>query len=334
VDQRNLAAATLNANILIVEDDPTTARYLELSLKRMGCQQVRIASSSQGALDAMRQQAAELVLMDIDIDGNRDGIETTKLLRAEFDVPVIFLTGYNDEVTMARARQVRPLAYLVKPVKSDELRNSITLALYTHQLASRRPSAVALSPVPLATVAQAGETELHRLKAEVAAVAVHDFATGLFNRRGFHLLGEQQLMLAQRLGAPMTLLSLTVHNMLPIEIEFGAAARDQVRQDLAAILRSAFPTDIAGRMEDDVFVLLSAEQGRKAVSDALQTAIAVHNAAAVRAYEVKFEIRVASRSADCNLSIGDLLARATEVGAQEVDDATPKGLAKNRRGRR
>lgn len=121
-------------DILIVEDDSVTSRYLELGLKRLGYETIRVAVSAESAIEAVKARAPDLVLMDIQLDGARDGIETARILKAEFAVPVIFLTGLSDEVTVARAKVVDPLGYLVKPVKAEELRSTMTVALQKHRL--------------------------------------------------------------------------------------------------------------------------------------------------------------------------------------------------------
>lgn len=121
-------------SILIVEDDPITARYLELGLKRMGYVNTRIAGSSEAALEMVRSEVPDLALMDIQIEGGRDGIDTARLMRDRFDVPVIFLTGLADEATMDRARDANPLGYLVKPVKAEDLRAALQAAFLKENL--------------------------------------------------------------------------------------------------------------------------------------------------------------------------------------------------------
>lgn len=121
--------------ILVVEDDPITARYLELALKRMGHALLPTASSSEGALDLVAAEPPDLVLMDIQIEGARDGVDTARLLRDKFDVPVIFLTGLADETTMQRARDADPLDYLIKPVKAEDLRTALVAAFQKESLA-------------------------------------------------------------------------------------------------------------------------------------------------------------------------------------------------------
>jgi CheY-like chemotaxis protein/GGDEF domain-containing protein len=122
----------MSKDILIVEDDPITRRYLELGLKRLGFVDLRAAASSDEAIALVKERVPDLALMDIQLDG-RDGIETARILGSQFGVPVIFLTACADEVTVARAKQVNPLGYLVKPVKAEDLRSTMAVALHKHQ---------------------------------------------------------------------------------------------------------------------------------------------------------------------------------------------------------
>jgi two-component system cell cycle sensor histidine kinase/response regulator CckA len=75
--------------------------------------------------------------MDIHIKGEPDGVETARLIRAKFDVPVVFLTAYADGETLARAKLAEPHGYLIKPVKGEELRSTVEIALHKHTIERR-----------------------------------------------------------------------------------------------------------------------------------------------------------------------------------------------------
>src|SRR6185295_4152240 len=92
------------AAILVVEDERVVASDLAESLARMGYDVVGTAASSSECIAHAEKRRPDLVLMDIRIEGPLDGIETAQLLRSRFDVPVIFLTAFADEATVARAK--------------------------------------------------------------------------------------------------------------------------------------------------------------------------------------------------------------------------------------
>ncbi|TGK02587.1 response regulator [Leptospira langatensis] len=123
--------------ILVVEDEIIVAVNLGQKLKKLGYDLVGITSSGEEAIQKAEENHPDLVLMDINIEGNLDGIQTAELLRNRFQTPVIYLTAYADENTLNRAKRTQPLGYIVKPFESDQLRSSIEVALYKNELEHR-----------------------------------------------------------------------------------------------------------------------------------------------------------------------------------------------------
>jgi two-component system, cell cycle sensor histidine kinase and response regulator CckA len=115
--------------ILIVEDERIVARDLQKTLEEMGYRVPKTADSLEAALACAAVDAPDLVLMDIHLRGERDGIDAAYELRLRHDVPVIFLTAYADEETLDRAKRVDAFGYLVKPVKAEELHTTVEVAL-------------------------------------------------------------------------------------------------------------------------------------------------------------------------------------------------------------
>jgi PAS domain S-box-containing protein len=121
------------AAILVVEDERVVARDIQESLLRMGYDVVGLAASSTECLAHAEERRPDLVLMDIRIEGALDGIETARILRSRFDVPVIFLTAYADDQTVARAKETEALGYILKPFRAGELKSAVEIALFKHQ---------------------------------------------------------------------------------------------------------------------------------------------------------------------------------------------------------
>lgn len=124
-------------SILIVEDERIIARDLQQTLQELGYDAWAVASSAEEAIAHASERLPDVVLMDIRIKGNLDGIETAALLRDRFNAPIVFLTAHADEATIERAKLVQPHGYLVKPVKTEELRSAIEVAVYRHQMEGR-----------------------------------------------------------------------------------------------------------------------------------------------------------------------------------------------------
>ena len=124
--------------ILIVEDERIVALDLQQTLREFGFAGTDVASSADEALACAAARRPELVLMDIRINGDRDGIETAHSLKAQFDVPVVYLTAHADEVTLQRATATTPHGYLLKPIKAAELRSAVEVSLIRHDFERRQ----------------------------------------------------------------------------------------------------------------------------------------------------------------------------------------------------
>jgi two-component system cell cycle sensor histidine kinase/response regulator CckA len=118
------------AKLMIVEDDRIVAMDLRGILQSLGYSVCAVASRGEEAIDKAIQTRPDLVLMDIRLQGDMDGIEAAEQLRAHLDTPVVFLTAYADETTLARAKLTSPLAYVLKPFNDRELHSAIEVALY------------------------------------------------------------------------------------------------------------------------------------------------------------------------------------------------------------
>ncbi|MDZ4405530.1 response regulator [Prosthecobacter sp.] len=124
--------------VLIVEDEGIVARDLKRRLEKQGFEISGIADNAVDALRLAVENPPDLALMDIIIQGDRDGIATALELRTRHDIPVVFLTAHSDMATIQRARSVLPYGYLVKPFEERELLTTIEMATYRHQTDARQ----------------------------------------------------------------------------------------------------------------------------------------------------------------------------------------------------
>lgn len=116
--------------LLIVEDEFVVAENLRSDIESMGFTVVGMASSGNEALSLAQKKVPDLVLMDIQLHGKMDGVETAIRLRREFDIPVLFLTAFADEGFLERAKTAEPLGYIIKPYERKGLRASVEVAHY------------------------------------------------------------------------------------------------------------------------------------------------------------------------------------------------------------
>ncbi len=127
----------MDARILVVEDEWTLAEGLRDTLEYLGYVVPAVAASGAEALAAAERERPDLALMDIHLRGSMDGIEAAAILRRRFNVPVVYLTGHSDDVTLRRAKETEPYGYLVKPFNEQELHSAVEIATHKHALESR-----------------------------------------------------------------------------------------------------------------------------------------------------------------------------------------------------
>jgi len=119
--------------ILIVEDEIIVARDLQRDLEKMGYAVASMVPSGEQAIQEIENQVPDLVLMDIMLQEEMDGIETAEIIRSRFDIPVVFLTGNGDKATFERAKMAEPFGYITKPFQKEDLRKVIEIALLRHK---------------------------------------------------------------------------------------------------------------------------------------------------------------------------------------------------------
>lgn len=122
-----------HANILIVEDELLIAKNIARKLKKNGYKIARIVATGQAAVEFVKQEEPDLILMDIVLKGNLDGIQTATIIKQQLDIPIVFLTAYANEETLERAAKTGCYGYLIKPFRDRELQATIKMALSKHQ---------------------------------------------------------------------------------------------------------------------------------------------------------------------------------------------------------
>ncbi len=121
------------AKIMIVEDEIIVAEDIKDILKKAGYQITSVAGSGEEAFKKISDIKPDLVLMDIMLEGDLDGIETAERLKEKYNIPVVFVTAYTDQETLQKAKMIEPYGYIIKPFEPVELRTIIELALYKHK---------------------------------------------------------------------------------------------------------------------------------------------------------------------------------------------------------
>lgn len=156
----------MSERILVVEDEQVIAYEIQRRLSSFGYTVLGSVSTGVEAFEKAVKERPDLILMDIMLEGDLDGIETSRRLWVEYQIPTIFLTAYSDESTLDRAKEAQPLGYLIKPFKERELYTTIDLALYKARLDKKmrdqeRWLAAILSSVGDAVIALDKDLNIH-----------------------------------------------------------------------------------------------------------------------------------------------------------------------------
>ena len=113
------------ANIMVVEDEGVVSIDIRNMLKKAGYSIAAVAFQGDEAVEKAELSAPDIVLMDIGLKGEIDGIEAAKKIRDRFQIPVVFLTGFADKVTMTKAQEVNPAGFIIKPINEEELKKTL-----------------------------------------------------------------------------------------------------------------------------------------------------------------------------------------------------------------
>lgn len=125
--------------ILIVEDEHIVAMGIKRMLKGLGYTVTGVASSGEDAINKTESTFPDLVLMDIMLKGELDGVEAAKEIKERFDVPVVYLTAYSDSSILERVKITGPFGYIVKPFDEKDLHSNIEIALHRYRKEKENP---------------------------------------------------------------------------------------------------------------------------------------------------------------------------------------------------
>lgn len=119
-----------NTQILLVEDEAIVAKDIQSMLIDLGYDVSAVVASGEEAIRKAEEAQPDLVLMDIGLKGEIDGIEAAKQIRNLFNIPIVYLTAYTDGATLQRAKTIRPIGIIIKPATEMELQAIIRKALH------------------------------------------------------------------------------------------------------------------------------------------------------------------------------------------------------------
>ena len=274
--------------VLLVEDNPDDVDLLREMLVEAASAQLELVHVDRLA-DGLRQLEADrfdAILLDLSLPDSH-GIRTFVRTHEDApDVPCVVLSGSDDEALAVRAVQAGAQDYLVKgQANSNLLVRSIRYAV-----------------------------ERHRMLEEIRSLTLVDELTGLYNRRGFSTLGEQQLRMARRTDTGLLLLFADVDNMKQINDSVGHQAGDQALRDTAKVMsETCRESDVVGRIGGDEFAVLAVRPSGDdagALSSRLRDNLEAHGSDQELPYALSLSIGEVYHDPRSEYSIDELLAQA------------------------
>jgi PAS domain S-box-containing protein len=214
--------------ILVVEDERIVALHLQQQLTKLGYQIAGMAASGEAALAAIAETSPDLVLMDIHIEGDLDGVDTAGRIAPELDLPVVYLTAFSEETTLERARATKPYGYLIKPYSERELHATIQMALERRRVAS----ALRASEDRLRSIVDAVSEGIFVIDADTGRFAqVNAPGLAMFGYRADELIGQAVGTLSS--GTPpytqkeaVELIQRQMESRLPYRLDWHCKTKD------------------------------------------------------------------------------------------------------------
>jgi diguanylate cyclase (GGDEF)-like protein len=239
-----------HCKILIAEDEHLIAQDISQMLSNRGHSVVNIVTTAEETVDASRALKPDVIIMDIKLKGDIDGIRAAEKIMTEHDIPIIFLTAFAEEHLVDRATDLAPYGYLLKPFREKELLILIELAWQRHRYEKGLRNDIERLKVQIRKNA---ETTQH-----LREISLVDDLTGMYNRRGFYDLAGKQLKVARRTGKGFLIYFFDLDCMKIINDSYGHCAGDNALLAAAGILKKVFrSSDIISRWGGDEFVVLT-----------------------------------------------------------------------------
>lgn len=160
--------------VLVVEDEVIVAQDIAGRLKKLGYIVTATVASGEEAIEKAIENRPDIVLMDIVLKGEMDGVAAAQQIRTKINVPTVFLTAYADEKTLERAKITNPFGYIIKPFQQQDLRVAIEIALQRHEIETKMQQALKASE----TAREAFEEKAQRQN-QYISMAAHELRNPL-----------------------------------------------------------------------------------------------------------------------------------------------------------
>lgn len=262
----------VSLKILIVEDDSVSALVLKRALEKNQHQIIGIVESGENALEFLRENSADIVMMDINLSGDLDGIKTTEIINEKHGIPVVYLSSSSDKETLNKVLDTNPSGYLTKPFNTRELNMVIELAIFKERkkkelqkLNSELEEKVKQRTVELYDAnkelkkALQKEREINELKSRIVLNVSHSFKTPLTSilssSQLLQLYAEKDHPLKQKIvkhGSKIEDSVRILNNLLTSILFFGKADENKMKYKPKKMFLGAFIKELIDSVEAGV----------------------------------------------------------------------------------
>ena len=307
-----------NIGVILVVGE--TSESMELLTEHLTAEgyQVRLADSGKVALTFAAARPPELILLDNHLP-DMDGFEVCRRLKTREEsrtIPIIFINASPDVDTQVAGLRLGAVDFITLPFHPEEFLARIQIHLELGRLHARLEQEAAHLRMANAQL-QREIAEHKRVAAEIRKISLRDELTGLYNRRGFITLAEQQLRAAKRAKSQIMSVFIDVDDLKGINDTLGHKEGDKVLIDTATILRATFrESDILARIGGDEFAVLTSdvtELSKEVFSLRLQQGIDDWNGREFRQYQLALSWGAATYVPESSLSLDQLISAADEL---------------------
>ena len=264
--------------ILIVEDDSVSALLLQRALEKNAHQIIGIADTGEKALEMLDEHGADIVMMDINLAGELDGIKTTEIINEKFDIPVVYLSASSDAETLNKVVGTNPSAYVIKPFNIRELNMVIELAIFKDRKEKelqklnneleekvKQRTAELFEANKELTKALEKEREINELKSRIVLNVSHGFKTPLTSilssAQLLQIYAEKEHPLKQKIAKHASKIEHSVralNNLLTSVLFFGKADENKMEYKPKKVFLTTFVKElldtVKAGIENDVTI--------------------------------------------------------------------------------
>ncbi|HEY6806772.1 MAG TPA: diguanylate cyclase [Pyrinomonadaceae bacterium] len=284
--------------ILIAEDETVSRRILQMTLEGWGHEVVEATDGAVALQILQNDDPPKLAILDLSMP-KMDGITVCQHLRqnrSATPVYIILLTANTRKELIVTGLEAGADDYVTKPFDNDELHARVKVGMRMVELQVSLAQRVA---------------ELELAQESLRSLSLTDDLTGLYNRRGFFTLGEQQLNNARRERRPASLIYIDMDGLKRLNDTHGHEMGSRAIQEVADILRETFrSSDLIARIGGDEFVIFETSNGQNDAGNDVQRLnnnVSQHNDQPSRNYEISLSIGVASMTSDSPLTLDELI---------------------------